>query len=389
MEKKLVVIRGAGDIATGVIQSLLRAGYRTIALESDYPSAIRRTVALSNAVYYETYRVEDIQAKLCYDSDEALNWSEQDKELAILIDPDMKYLPELKPDILIDAILAKKNQGLSKELAPYVIALGPGFIAGKDCHCVVETMRGHKLASLIYKGEAIPNTGVPGLIGGESVLRVIHAPAAGRLRLIKNIGDDVDKNETIAVILPLDDYGNLVLGEKYEVEVKSQIKGLIRGLLPDSYLVKKGMKMADVDPRYEEKENIYLISDKARAIGNACLCAILADEYEKSSKLNCNKQVEAYLFSFDSSNEAILFEKKAVDNNWNGHLIPSPSDLKAGCGLSYLLDLNEKYGFSHLNYGPKSFTKREMDNLLLEFKTLRIYKRYSTGKKGVYVYELL
>jgi selenium-dependent molybdenum hydroxylase system protein, yqeB family len=152
-------------------------------------------------------------------------------------------------------------------MAPLVIALGPGFTAGKDAHIVIETMRGHNLARLIYRGTALPNTGVPGLVGGESVLRVIHAPAAGTLRVIHDIGDSVTRGEVIARIIQAD--GSII-------DVAASLNGIIRGMLPDGFVVRNGLKMADIDPRLTELNNCFTISDKARALGGAVLTALLS-----------------------------------------------------------------------------------------------------------------
>ena len=152
-------------------------------------------------------------------------------------------------------------------MAPLVIALGPGFTAGKDAHVVIETMRGHHLARLIYQGTALPNTGVPGLVGGESFLRVIHAPAAGALRVLRDIGSSVTRGESIAHIIHTD--GSVT-------DVTASINGIIRGMLPDGFIVRNGLKMADIDPRLTELNNCFTISDKARALGGAVVTAILS-----------------------------------------------------------------------------------------------------------------
>ena len=173
----------------------------------------------------------------------------------------------MHPAAVIDAIIAKKNCGTRLDMAPLVIALGPGFTAGKDAHIVIETMRGHNLARLIYRGTALPNTGVPGLVGGESALRVIHAPAAGTLRVIHDIGDSVTRGEVIARIIQAD--GSII-------DVAASLNGIIRGMLPDGFVVRNGLKMADIDPRLTELNNCFTISDKARALGGAVLTALLS-----------------------------------------------------------------------------------------------------------------
>jgi xanthine dehydrogenase accessory factor len=179
----------------------------------------------------------------------------------ILVDPEGKSIDILKPDILIDAILAKVNLGTTKDMAGLTIALGPGFSAGEDVDFVIETKRGHNLGRIISKGTATPNTGIPGNIGGYTKERVIHALAAGTIRNIRKIGDVVQKGEPIAYI----ENGT----EK--INVNATITGIIRGLIRDGYPVTVGFKIADIDPRQEELSNCFTISDKARCIAGSVL----------------------------------------------------------------------------------------------------------------------
>ena len=266
----LVIIRGAGDLATGAIQALKLAGFPLIALEVQQPTAIRRKVALSSLLYepepLKGFAVENLLAMPAASLAEAIALSAGSQEgrylVPILVDPDMRCLPAAKPGILVDAIIAKHNLGLHQGLAPLVIALGPGFVAGIDAHVVIETMRGHHLGRHILKGEALPNTGVPGIIEGEGARRVIHAPASGPLQVIRDIGDCVDAGETIARI--------------GHTAVPATISGLVRGMLPPGFQVKEGMKMADIDPRRSAYDNCFTISDKARALGNSVAVAAMA-----------------------------------------------------------------------------------------------------------------
>jgi xanthine dehydrogenase accessory factor len=256
-----VVIRGGGDIATGVAHKLKRCGMEVVILECEKPTAIRRKVAFSEAVYEKESAVEGISGVLVSSLEEVVE-ELKDNNIPVLIDPKGESIKELEPHVVVDAIIAKKNLGTEIDMAPLVIALGPGFTAGKDCHVVVETMRGHDLGRLIYEGVALANTGNPGNIGGYSVERVIHSPAEGVLKAVKNIGDRVSKGETIAVV--------------GETQVKTQLPGVVRGILRDGIIVKKGIKMADVDPRYDQAKNCYTISDKARCIGGAVVEGIMA-----------------------------------------------------------------------------------------------------------------
>ena len=178
-----------------------------------------------------------------------------------MIDENGSTIETLHPPVVVDAILAKKNLGTKITDAPVVIGVGPGFCAGKDVDAVIETQRGHNLGRVIYEGEAAPNTGIPGRIAGYAKERVIHAPAAGNLHILKQIGEIVQAGDTIADI--------------EGTPVKTVIGGVLRGMIREGYPVKKGLKIADVDPRVKEQENCYHISDKARCVAGGVLEAIL------------------------------------------------------------------------------------------------------------------
>lgn len=254
----IVAVRGGGDLATGVTQKLHRAGLRVAILETAAPTAIRRTVALCEAVYEGSARVEGMTARRVANvaACDAV-WANGD--IPLLVDPQMACLPRLRPAGLVDAILAKRNIGLRVDLAEAVIALGPGFAAPADAHAVVETMRGHQLGRIYFSGSALPNTGIPGEIGGLGAQRVVHAPRAGVVRHYKNIGDRVERGERI---LALDN-----------VPVCAPFTGLLRGLIREGLTVPQGMKIADVDPRLDS--DWHGISDKARCIGGGVLEAYL------------------------------------------------------------------------------------------------------------------
>ncbi|WIH83456.1 selenium-dependent molybdenum cofactor biosynthesis protein YqeB [Brachyspira pilosicoli] len=267
INNELVIVRGAGDLATGVVYSLYKAHFKVIILETQHPSAIRRKVALSEAVYDGKTKVEDIEAVLVKNYEEALNIiaNKDYKEIPILIDPNCEILNNIKPTFLIDAIIAKKNLGTNKSMAKYTIALGPGFTAGKDCDIVIETMRGHNLGRIYLEGEAIPNTGIPGNIGGKEAERVIHASSDGIIENIKNIGDFVREKEVIAYIN----------NDNKKIEVIAPFEGLLRGIIRDGFKVRNGLKIADIDPRKSEYDNCFTISDKARNLGGAVLTAMM------------------------------------------------------------------------------------------------------------------
>ena len=260
----LIIVRGSGDIATGTIYKLYQCGFDVLILETEHPSAIRRNVAFSEAVYEKIQTVENITCTLAEDVSQAIGLLEQ-KKLPVLVDPQGESIFVLKPFAVVDAILAKKNLGTNRQMAPITIALGPGFVAGADVDAVIETKRGHSLGRVIYQGKAIENTGIPGMIAGYAKERVIHSPAEGIFRNVKKITDTVRQGEVIAVVEH---------GDK-QIPVKASINGLLRGLLRDGYPVTEGFKIADIDPRIEEYKNCFTISDKARCIAGGVLEAIL------------------------------------------------------------------------------------------------------------------
>ena len=277
-KKDLIVVRGAGDLATGTIHRLKKAGFCLLVLEAEHPAAIRRQVALSEAVYAGSARVEDVEAvRMDVDLAEKKNRKElleQEMEriwkkdgVPVLVDPAGLSIAALRPAVVVDAILAKKNLGTTKEMAPFVIALGPGFTAGEDVDVVIETKRGHNLGRVIRSGSAVPNTGIPGIIGGYGKERVMHAQAEGILRNAASIGDIVEARAVIAEIET----------ENGTVPVEASLSGLLRGLIRDGYPVTKGFKIADIDPRKEELQNCFTISDKARCIAGSVLEVICGE----------------------------------------------------------------------------------------------------------------
>lgn len=265
MINDIVIIRGGGDIATGVAYRLHRSGFKVLILEIEKPTVIRRTVSFAQGVFEGQTIVEGVRA-IKVDRVEDIYQCWENKDIPILIDEELEILKEINADILIDGILAKKNLGTSKDMAPITIALGPGFEAGVDVDVVVETKRGHYLGSLIFEGFAEPNSGIPGLINGYGKERVIKSPANGVIRHVSKIGDLVKKDDTIAFI------------EK--VPVKASIDGVLRGLIMEGLEVYKGLKIADVDPR-GIKEYCDTISEKARAVGGGVLEAILFLKMQK------------------------------------------------------------------------------------------------------------
>ncbi len=254
-----VVIRGAGDLASGVALRLWRSGMDVVLLDVEKPTAIRRTVAFSEAIVHGEQTVEDVTAKLA--TAETVEETLAAGCIPVLVDPEGRSIPALKPDALVDAILAKRNLGTRITDAPVVIGVGPGFTAGVDCHAVVETMRGHSLGRVIREGSAIPNTGIPGLIGGFAGERVLRAPAVGLFHPLRDIGDAVTEGEILATV-----EGKPII---------ATLTGTLRGILPEGTEVFPGMKAGDIDPRCQHS-HCFTASDKALAVGGGVLEAILA-----------------------------------------------------------------------------------------------------------------
>ncbi|MBU3142996.1 selenium-dependent molybdenum cofactor biosynthesis protein YqeB [Clostridium sp. CF012] len=260
MFNDIVIIRGGGDLASGTIQKLHRSGFRVLVLEVAQPTSIRRDVSFGEAVYQGEVEIEGITAvHVCSLSEIENAWT--CKKVPVIIDQRGKYIKIIKPKIVVDAIIAKRNMGTTRDMADITIALGPGFIAGIDVDVVIETARGHNLGRVIFRGEAEKNTGIPGTIMGYSKKRVIHSPCAGIMKNVAGIGTVVQVDEVIAYI--------------GQTEIKATMPGLVRGILRSGILVPKGFKIADIDPRLSEKMNCYTISDKARNIAGGVLEAVL------------------------------------------------------------------------------------------------------------------
>jgi len=256
----LVVVKGGGDLATGVAHRLHRAGMRVVVTELAQPMVIRRAVAFASAVYEGEIELDGVKACLA-DSPGAVNGLLQQGVVPVVVDPAADIVRDLRPHVVVDAIIAKRNLGTKLSDAPVVIGLGPGFTAGVDVHAVVETMRGHHLGRVITEGCALPDTGVPGEIAGHTSDRVLRAPCAGRFEACAAIGDRVEAGAVVAH----------VSGEP----VVASISGVLRGILHDGLEVRAGYKVGDVDPR-GVVEHCFSISDKARAIGGGVLEAILS-----------------------------------------------------------------------------------------------------------------
>ena len=272
-----VLVRGAGDLATGVIVRLHRCGFRVAVTECANPSAIRRRAALCEAVWQGQATVEGVSCRLVEDIDAAVQASQAD-EVPLLVDERADCVATLHPAAVVDAILAKRNLGTNREMALITVGLGPGFTAGEDVDAVIETMRGHHLGRVLLQGAAIPNTGVPGVIAGYAAERVIHAPASGKMTFVQD-----ESGQTI-------DIGALVkkgqeIARVGGVPVFATIDGVLRGLIRAGYPVTEGLKIADIDPRSEQVAYCDTVSDKARAIGGGVVEALLYLARKKDIRL--------------------------------------------------------------------------------------------------------
>jgi xanthine dehydrogenase accessory factor len=260
LSELVIAIKGAGEMASAVAWRLYMANLRRIfMLESDRPLAVRRAVSFCEAVYDGKKEVEGVKALFAPTSDEIKKYWADDK-IAVVADPHWRILEKLKADVVVDAILAKKNLGTNLNEAELVIGLGPGFSAGKDVHWVIETNRGHNLGRIITSGAAEPNTGIPGSIGGFAEERVLRAPGVGKFVAQKKIGDYVRQGD--------------IIGRVDKSEVEARIDGVLRGLIRTESRVRQGLKIGDIDPR-GEVNYCTTISDKARAISGSVLEAIL------------------------------------------------------------------------------------------------------------------
>ena len=255
----LVLVKGGGDLGTGVAWRLHKSGFPVAITELAQPLVVRRTVAFASAVYDGEIAVEGITAWRADSMDEARGLLD-DEMIPVLVDPECNTRQALQPNILIDAIMAKRNTGTHKNDAPLVVALGPGFTPNVDCHCVIETQRGHHLGRVLWNQGAEPNTGIPGEIGGKSNERVLRAPRAGIVRGNKKIGDAVKRGDEIALV--------------GDAPVIAPFDGVLRGLVHDGLPVPANLKIGDVDPR-AQREHCFTISDKALALGGGALEAAL------------------------------------------------------------------------------------------------------------------
>jgi len=267
MSAAVVVIRGGGDIATGVALRLFNSGFKVVITEIEKPRVIRREVAFAPAVYKGRTTVEGVEGVRAVSVKEIVHLL-REGSIPVVVDPDCSVTRALKAGVVVDARLAKKSRGMRKDMAPLTIGLGPGFKAGRDVHIVIETSRGHNLGRVIRDGYAQPNTGVPEVVNGYGEERVLRAPCEGKVKNIKKIGDKVGVDETVCYV-----------GKK---EVRSALPGVVRGIIRDGMEVDKGVKIGDIDPR-GIRAYCFSVSDKARAIGGGVLEAILSERQKRAT----------------------------------------------------------------------------------------------------------
>jgi xanthine dehydrogenase accessory factor len=265
----LILIKGAGDLASGVAYRLHRCGFPLVMTELPMPTMVRRAVSFGQAVYDGEMTIEGVTARRVPGPGEALAVARQGEVIPVLVDPEADSVSLLQPAVLVDAIMAKRNTGTRLDDAPLVIALGPGFTAGMNCHAAIETNRGHWLARIIYQGSPQPDTKTPGKVKGYTGGRVIRAPAAGHLEPLAQIGDRLRKGDLI--------------GSVGGHEVRAMFDGVLRGLIHPSVPLTKGLKIGDLDPRDVDR-HCFTISEKSLAVGGAVLEAILAWKNESGSK---------------------------------------------------------------------------------------------------------
>ncbi len=286
-ENPLALIRGGGDLGTGVALRLHRAGWRVLIAELLQPLVIRRMVAFASAIYDGSIEVEGtiglrIRAEHI-ESEAGLGWSAD--QIPVVVDPDRIAAARLRPIAVIDAIMAKHNTGTQIGDAPIVVALGPGFTAGGDCHAVIETQRGHHLGRVYYQGAAQPDSGTPGSVGGQDAQRVVRAPVDGIFYAQRKIGDRLKAGDAIGRVITVDvsltDSAAWRLAsidrdasQPLGIVIKTKIDGILRGILHDGLKVPANTKIADVDPR-GEAEYCFTVSDKAWAVGGGALEALL------------------------------------------------------------------------------------------------------------------
>jgi xanthine dehydrogenase accessory factor len=276
--RPVALIKGAGDLATGVALRLFHAGFEVVMTEIARPTVVRRAVAFAEAVYEGRTVVEGVEGIRATDPSQIADLLEHGA-IPVVVDPAAAVRRWIRPSVLVDAIVAKRNLGTRITDAPAVVALGPGFVAGRDVHAVIETKRGHSLGRVISEGEALPNSGIPGEVGGFAEERVLRSPLAGEFIGAREIGDRVSADE--------------IVGYVGDEPVRSRLEGVLRGLLHSGLRVTAGLKVGDVDPR-ASREQCFLVSDKAMAVAGGALeaaCALLGGVRCSCDEMQCPSAV--------------------------------------------------------------------------------------------------
>jgi xanthine dehydrogenase accessory factor len=257
----LCVIRGGGDLATGVVHRLHHAGFPVIVLELEQPRVVRRMASVAQAMFSGELRIGSLIARRMTLDDFAATRNSNSIIIPVVADPVGEAITRLHPAVVVDGRMAKAPLDTTMDAAPFVVGLGPGFVAGQHCHAVIETNRGHDLGRVIWRGPAQPDTGRPEAVLGFGVDRVLHAPASGILRARKQIGDMIQYGDTIAVV--------------NDQPILAPFIGVLRGLIYDGLTVTANEKVGDLDPR-GQVQACFTISDKALAVGGGVVEAVLA-----------------------------------------------------------------------------------------------------------------
>lgn len=260
MNRQLILMRGGGDLGSAVAYRLHRSGFDVVIAEVAAPLVVRRTVAFAQALIEGHSTVEGVTAVRVSPRQNDIEAALCQLRIPVVVDPGLTLREVLKPSIIIDTTMSKKNRGMTLDMAPFTLALGPGFTAGKDVDAVIETKRGHFLGQVIYQGQAIANTGIPGRVNGYGRERVLRAPCHGQVRHERRIGETVKKGEIICFV--------------DHMPVTAPFDGMLRGLIMQGLTAKKGLKIGDVDPR-NQPDYCYTFSDKARAVAGGVLEAVL------------------------------------------------------------------------------------------------------------------
>jgi len=259
----IVLIRGGGDLASGVALRLYRVGIRVVICELAQPLAVRRLVSFAEAVNSGEVCVEGVTGRKVTDPTDTLRILQilSKGQVPVLVDPEAKAAQALHPTVIVDGRMLKKTPEPLRHTARLYLGLGPGFMAPRDCSAVIETQRGHLMGRVVWEGQAERDTGMPEAVGERRSERVLCASAEGVLQVFTQIGEHLEPGQKVAEVA-----GSVV---------NAPFKGVLRGMLPQGMPVKPGMKIGDLDPR-DDPALCTLVSDKSLAVGGGVLEAILS-----------------------------------------------------------------------------------------------------------------